>query len=460
VIGEYIVSVKRITFLAALLLVAVIPEVALAQERLELVRDAEIENTIRMYAAPLFEQAGVQPSAVHIHLVKDRQINAFVAEGLNLFINIGLIMRTENAGQLVGVIAHECGHIAGGHLVRGTAAMQDAVTQSLATMILGAAAAIASGRGDVGQAIMLGGNSMAERSYLAFSRSIEAAADTAGLTFLDNLHMSSRGFLEFMELLGNQELLMSGRQDPYVRTHPLTRDRVDEIRHHVETSPWSDTPVPPQYVEPHRRIRAKLFAFMDPPVNTLTRYKEDDQSIEARYARSIAYYRKPDLDHAIPLIDGLIAQRPQDPYFLELKGQMLFENGHPKEAVPEYKLAVKYLPENALLREELGQVEIETEDPSLLSDAKEQLTISTQREPESAGGWRLLAIAYGRLGDEVMADASMAEYALLAGHWDEAIYDANKAMRGLKKGSPVDLRMQDVRSQAEIGKEQAKRRGH
>ncbi len=449
--------VKRISFFAVLLLLALPPATASAQN-LEFIRDAEIENTIRLYATPLFEQAGVEPSAVQIHLVKDAQLNAFVAEGLNLFINTGLIQRTENAGQLIGVIAHECGHIAGGHLVKGREAMENATTQSLATMILGMAAAVAARRGDLGSAIMMGGNDIAARSYLAFSRSIEGSADTAGLAFLDNLHMSAKGFLEFMETLGDQELLVTARQDPYVRTHPLTRDRIDEIRHHVENSPWTNEPVPPAYVEPHRRIRAKLVGFMEPPSTTLYRYKESDTSLEGRYARAIAYYRIPDLVHAIPLIDGLIAERPQDPYFHELKGQMLFENGRVKEAIPEYKLAVKYLSDNPLLRQELGQVEVEADDPALLPDARENLTIATQRESDDAGSWRLLATAYGRMGNEVMATASMAEYALLAGRFEEAIYDAVKASQGLKKGTPIEIRMQDIRAQAEQARDLAKKR--
>jgi predicted Zn-dependent protease len=326
-------------------------------------------------------------------------------------------------------------------------------------MILGAAAAVAARRGDVGSAIMLGGNDMAERTYLAFSRTIEGSADTAALTFLDNLHQSSRGFLEFMEMLGDQELLVSNRQDPYVRTHPLTRERVAEVRHHVETSPWSDVPVPPAYVEPHRRIKAKLIAFMEPASTTLYRYKEDDNSLESRYARAIAYYRKPDLGRAIPLIDGLIAERPEDPYFHELKGQMLFENGRTIEAIPEYKISVKYLPDNALLREELGQVELEAEDPAQLPDAKEQLNFVTRHEPENASGWRSLATVYGRMGDDTMAAASMAEYALLTGRWNEALHDALKALKNVKKGTPTEIRMQDIRAQAEEMRDQAKKQG-
>lgn len=441
-------TLRRISCLAVLCLSPLLAVPASAQQ-ISLIRDAEIENTIRMYATPLFQQTGVDPDAVQIHLVKDRTLNAFVAEGLNLFINTGLIMKTDHAGQLIGVIAHESGHIAGGHLVKGSNAIETARTESMVATILGVAAAVAARRGDVASAMIGGGNESALRSYLAFSRGIEASADTAALTFLDNLHLSSRGFLEFMERLEGEELLSSDRQDPYMRTHPVTSERVDEIRHHVETSAYSDYPVPPQYVEPHRRMVAKLYAFMDPPVSTLMRYREDDKSIEARYARAIAYYRKPDLANAIPLIDGLIAERPKDPYFHELKGQMLFENQRGAEAIPEYRMAVQLLPNNPLLLEELGQAEVESEDPALTADAGRHLKIAVQRDPSDAEAWRLLSIAYGRSGQEPQAEAALAEYCLLAGQYGEALYHTDKARKGLKPGSPDALRVDDIRAQAE-----------
>jgi predicted Zn-dependent protease len=270
--------------------------------------------------------------------------------------------------------------------------------------------------------------------------------------------MSARGMLAFMEKLEGQEMLVTTRQDPYVRTHPLTSDRIEEIRHHVENSPWSDVPPPPEYIEPHQRMRAKLAAFLNPPNSILYKYKESDTSIAARYARAIAYYRIPDLVHALPLIDGLIAERPNDPYFHELRGQMLYENARASEAIPEYKLAVAALPENALLRQELGQVEVESDDPAQLADAKQQLTIATRKEPDDAGSWRLLATAYGRDGDEVMAASGMAEYALLVGRYSEALWDANKALKGLKHGTPIAIRMEDVRAQAEQAQSTQQRR--
>ncbi len=460
----------RITGLAisavAVFSTAILAPLRADAQGIELIRDAEIENTLRQYANPLFAQAGVDPNAVDIHLVKDQTLNAFVAEGLNLFINTGTIIQADDPGQLIGVIAHECGHIAGGHLVRGQEAMGNAMTTGIAAMILGAAAVIAAGRQDRGAyekgvpgaysnngamlpAVMGAAGEVAYKSYASFSRTIEGSADTAGLQFLDNLHMSARGMLAFMEKLEGEELLVTTRQDPYVRTHPLTTDRIDEIRNHIEHSPWSDVPPPPEFYEPHQRMRAKLAAFINPPMSTLYKYKESDTSIPARYARAIAYYRIPDLDHALPLVDGLIKERPNDPYFHELRGQILYENGRALEAIPEYKAAVKVLPDNALLHQELGQVEVESDDPAQLADAKDQLNAAIRKEPDDPGSWRLLATAYGRDGDEPMAAAGMAEYALLVGRYSEALFQSNKALKGLKHGTPMALRMEDVRAQAE-----------
>jgi predicted Zn-dependent protease len=421
------------------------------------IRDAEIETTIRIYATPLFQQAGVEPSAVHIHLVNTRELNAFVADGLNLFLNTGLIVKTKNASELIGVIAHESGHIAGGHLLRGANTVQNMTYEALAAMLLGVAAGVASGHGELGSAIAGAGQDIAVRNYLAFSRSIEGTADTAALRFLDNLHESSKGFQDFMETLMGQEGLLAENQDPYVRTHPLTQDRIDEIRHHVETSPWSNATLPPEYDEMHDRMVAKLYAFLYPTGEALRRYPPTDNSIPARYARAIAAYRIPDLGTALPLIDGLIKERPDDPYFHELKGQMLYENARVAEAVPEYQRAVKLKPDNSLIRTELGTAEIASDDPSLIKDAAENLRFATQQEPENAEAWLELSTAYNRLGDEPYSEASLAEYSLLIGKYPEAIFHAERAAKTLPRGTPMALRMEDVRVAAEQGRDKAKR---
>ncbi|MBI3445710.1 MAG: M48 family metalloprotease [Magnetospirillum sp.] len=439
----------RIILLVTVLLVASMPPaLAQSQPRRQFIRDAEVENTIRAFGTPIFRAAGLDPAAIRINLIIDPTLNAFVAGGQNIFFHTGLLVRSENPGQLIGVMAHETGHIAGGHLIRNTDAMSNASTEAILGMLLAGAAGAATGRGDAAAAMMLGSNEMAMRNLLAFSRSQESQADQMAMRFLDDTHESGKGLLEFFEILGDQEALVSSRQDPYVRTHPLTRDRVSFVREHVAASPYSNVPWPPEWVEMHRRMKAKLFAFIEPPVKTFMRYKETDTSMEARYARAVAAYRKPDLAMALPLIEGLIKERPNDPYFWELKGQMLFENARGKEALEPYKKAVSLLPDSALLRLSLGQVEIESEDPALLADAQTNLTVAVNREPEDVFAWQQLAIAFGRDGKEGMASYALAEHYLLKGKLSEANFHANKAEQLLGKQGPIWLRIQDIKEQA------------
>ena len=449
----------RLILLATLFL-TLLPAVGHAQQQQKrsFIRDAEVENTIRAYATPLFQAAGIAPDSVRVHLLMDNSLNAFVAGGLNMFLHTGLLIRSENASQLIGVMAHETGHIAGGHLARMQDAAGNASTEALVAMLLGAAVGVASGRGDVGSAIALGGQDVAVRNILAYSRMEESSADQAAVKYLDTTHQSARGLLEFFDILGDQDLLVATRQDPYVRTHPLTRDRVAFIRDHVARSPWSDAPPRPEFAEMHRRMRAKLFAFLEPPARTLQRYKEEDQALDARYARAIAYYRKPDMEKALPLIDGLIAERPQDPYFQELKGQMLFENGRGGEAVEPYRKAAELLPDNALLQMEVGQVLVEQDDPTLLDEAQKRLNQATRQEPDNSTAWRLLSVAYGREGDEGMAAYAMAEQSLLENRLTDANFLAGKAERLLPKTGSVWLRIQDIKEQTSQAQDDRKRK--
>lgn len=423
------------------------PSQAAAQKR-SFIRDAEVETTIRIMATPLFQAAGLSPEAVRIFLIVDNSINAFVAGGQNMFFHTGLLIRAEHPGQLIGVIAHETGHIAGGHLARIQDAVGNAGTEALIATLLGAAAGIASGRGDVAAAITMGGQEMAMRNLLAYSRGEESAADQAAIRYLDATRQSARGLLEFFQILGDQELLVASRQDPYVRTHPLTRDRVTFVREQVELSAHADTPVQPEIAAMHARMRGKLFAFLEPPSRTFARYRATDTSLEARYARAIASYRKPDMDAALPLVDALIAEHPKDPYFHELKGQMLFENGRGREALEPYRRAVNLLPNNALLRISLAQAQIESDETALMEDARTHLNWAVQHEPESRTAWRLLAIAHGRLGDEGMAAYAMAEQALLEGRLPDATFHAGKAERLVGQGTPTWLRIQDIKEHA------------
>jgi len=418
---------------------------AAAQNRsFSFIRDAEIENTIRAFATPLFQVAGLNPSAVEVYIVNDNSLNAFVAGGQKLFINTGLLMSTDNPGQLIGVIAHETGHIAGGHLSQTQEQLSRSTAQQILATVVGAAAAVATGRGDVGAAVISGGQATATYSYLHYSRTQEGKADSAGMRFLDESGQSAEGMLQFLQKLSGQELLSWRHQDPYLRTHPLTRERILAVENHVKNSKYTGTPASPEFLEMHARMKAKLKAFVNPPSRTLREYEETDNSLAARYARAIAYYRVPDLDKALPIIDSLIADRPQDPYFKETKAQMLFENSRPKEALELYEAAAEMLPESALVRLETARVQLEMNDPSRLDAAIENLRAAQKKEPRSASIWRNLAIAYGRKGDMGMSALSQAEEAYARGNERDARFHASKAKDLLPAGSPAALQAADI----------------
>lgn len=411
---------------------------------LPLIRDAEIEDTIRRMSTPLFQAAGLAPKSVSIHLVDDKSLNAFVADGQRMFINTGLLMRADNAGQVIGVIAHETGHISGGHLSRfGKAAQQGTTTAVLAT-ILGAATALSTGRADVGAAVIAGGQQVAQRNFFSFTRSQEGSADQAALSLLDATGQSARGLLEFMSILENQELLITNNQDPYVRTHPLSSDRIQAIEAHIARSPKSDQPTPPEIELAFQRAKAKLIGYFEPPNLSFRVYPETDQSIPARFAHAFAYSKIPDKDKAIATLDGLLRDIPNDPYFLELKAQVLFESGDIEGALDPFSKAVDLLPEEPLIRFEYARVLIESPAPGDLEKAIEQLKFALSRESKYPSGWRNLGIAYGRLGDTGRSSLALAEEALLRGDLSAVNYHAGRAEQTFPRGSREWLQAEDL----------------
>ncbi|MBO6519875.1 MAG: M48 family metalloprotease [Rhodospirillales bacterium] len=395
-------------------------------------------------ATPLFQAAGLAPSSVRIHLVDDSALNAFVADGQRLFINTGLLMRAGSASQVIGVIAHETGHIAGGHLSRLGKEQRAVSAKALIATVIGAAAGLATGRGDVAGAVISGGQSTAVRGFLSFSRGQEASADQAALTLLDQTKQSSRGLLEFMEVLEGQELLTGASQDPYVRTHPLSEDRIQAIRAHMQSSPYADKPVDPAITLAFDRVRAKLVGYFEPPSITLRKYPLDDTSIPARYARAFAYSRIPEPQKAIAELDGLLRDVPDDPYFLELKAQVLYESGNIQEAVAPFRRAVELKPEEPLLRTELSRILTESNNKEYIEEAVEHLKFGLSRDGRSASAWRLLGIAYGKLGDIGRSSLALAEEALLLGKDSEVRFHAGRAAEMFPRGSPEWLQAEDM----------------
>lgn len=424
---------------------------AWAQQRrggsMTFLRDAEAEDIIRGWATPLFNAAGLQAESVQVYLIDNNAINAFVAGGQRIFIHTGLILASENANQIMGVIAHETGHIAGGHLVRLQEELRGLTPQTILTMLAGAAVA-AAGRPDAGMAVIAGGTTVAERNMLSYSRIQESAADQAGASFLERAQKSGQGLVRFLQILGEQDALLSDNQDPYVRSHPLSRERIRLLEDIVAKSRWAKQVDPPEEQERYARLKAKLRGYVDPS-QAVRLYPASDTSLAARYGRSVAYYRSGDMPRALAELDALLAQRPNDPYFLELKGDILFRGGRAAESLEPYRRAIDMLPDAVPIRAAFGEALLATEGDANVKPAIEQLRHAVRREPQNGSAWASLAQAYGRGGDVAMASLASAEQFVLGGRWRDAILQAGRAERMLPVGSPGHLRAQDIKNSAE-----------
>lgn len=429
------------------------------------IRDEELETCIEEIAKPIFEAAGIPNKNIHIHLIKDKQVNAFVANGTNVFVYTGLLLKIEDIGQLGGVLAHETGHIKAGHLARISQKYSDAQQTTLASYILGIAGSLITGRPDVGIAVVLGTTSAAENSLYNYRQSEENSADQIAVDLLDKLQVSSKGLLEFMKIIQNNSI-MSGMTTPtYRRTHPLTSDRIKFLENHVRNSPFSNNMFDRALNKRYLMAKAKLFAFIEDAEKTFSQYPTDDTSDEAHYARAIAFHKKYDIENTQKEIDALLEKHPNNPYFLELKGQTLFERGKMKEAITPYKKAAKNAPNSALILSGLSHLSIElsidrktseTEKEKLLKDSVTYLKRAIKIEKNNAFAWKLLSIAHGRLSDFDLSAYALAEYNLLTGRYQSAIKTAIKAKSMLKYGEVEWIRSEDIITYAKNKKKQNK----
>jgi len=419
--------------------------------RIEMIRDAEIEHYLRSLANPVFRAAAIDPDSVSIYIINSSAVNAFVAGGMNMFFYTGLLQMTDTPEQLAGVIAHETGHIAGGHLIRGRDAMADASTQAILGMLFGAAIGVASGNSQAAMGAISGSQQIAQRMMLSFSRTQESSADAAALSYLDRAGITARGMEEFMKKLGAQDIVPIDRQVEYVRTHPLSQDRIDAVSHHVEKSNSADKYLDRKFAVMHERMKAKLNGFLQPET-ALLRYTDKDSRLPARYARAIALYRTNQLPRALALADSLIREEPENPFFHELKAQMLFENGKIEEAAALYGKAAELQPDSALLRLAYGHALLESKNPGALDKAIQNLTEANRISPHDPETWRLLASAWGRKGElskdplySGYASYALAEEAAARGADREARQYADRALKALPKSSPYWLRAQDIK---------------
>lgn len=421
------------------------------------IRDAEIENLLRSYADPIFAAARLQPEAVKIHLVNDRRVNAFVANGQQVYLFAGLIERLQTPEMIIGIIAHETGHLAGGHLPRTADALERAQYPIILTTLLGIGAA-AAGAGDAGAAIIAAGQTLGERSFLSYSRAQEQAADQAALDYLEAAGESARGLLHVFKLFGAEERAAgTERRDSYASSHPLSYERFSALERRARQSPYWNKANSPQDLWQFSMVKAKLRGFLEDSADTMRRYPDTDMSDAALYARSVANYKRGDTKRAVTEILQLAARYPNNPYFHELLGQILLEGGRISEAVSAYDRAAALAPDESLILTALGTALVAGGGNAEIRRAITVLERAVEMDSNNPFALRQLAQAYGREGRIGLAELATAERSLLLGDMEQTRTHARRALERLEKNSPAWYKARDIELHVNVGESKTTR---
>lgn len=430
---------------------------ALAQS---ILRDAETEQFLQDITAPLVEASELHADNVEVVLINDGSINAFVAGGQTVYVHAGLLNAAETANEVQGVIAHELGHITGGHVIRFEERMKTAQGISILSLLIGLGAALA-GAGDAGIGAIMAGQQAAMGSFLAYNRNQEAATDLAGARYLSGAGISGRGMLSFFERLRNYEIRRGYSQADeatYSRTHPLSGDRILTLRELLETDPAWDNPDDAELQKRFMRVKAKLFGYIAEPQRTFAQYPESDTSAPARYARAYAYNKDAQIDKALAEADALLELEPDNPYFLEVKGQVLLESGQPDRALAPLRRATELTLNQPLIASMFGHALIATEDESNYEEAERVLRAAVARDRLNPFAWYQLGVVYASRGDMPRAKLASAEQQVMSGQYPAALRSASAAEAGLPRGTPDWIRAQDIALQARAELERARDR--
>lgn len=440
-----------ILFLAVL--VSVRP--AMAQS---ILRDAETEAFLDEISAPLIEAAGLNPNNVDIILINDKSINAFVAGGQAVYLHSGLIDAATTANEVQGVIAHELGHVVGGHVVRFDEGVSAASGISIASLIL-AAAAIAAGAGEAGMGILSAGQQAAMGKFLAYSRGQEGTADASGAKYLSSAGISGRGSINFFKKLQNFEFRLGiPQEDSYGRTHPLSGERISVLEDTYSADPAWNAPLNPKWEDDFKRVKAKLTGYLADPTATMRDYPKSNQTVPARYARAYAWHKSAYPQKALDKSSALVASAPDDPYFLELHGQILLESGRPADAIIPLRKAVSLTGNQPLIAAIFGHALIATEDKTQLDEAAQVLKAAVAKDNRNPFAWYQLGVVYAQKGDTARAALASAERYMMEGAPQFALPNAQTAMAGLPEYSPDWIRAQDINMVAEAKLAQLKKR--
>ena len=407
-----------------------------------LIRDAEIESTLHQFGAPLFEAGGLDPSKVNIYIVNDDSLNAFVSGGQNMFLNTGFLMKSANPQEVIGVMAHETGHMTGGHNITRGQAMNSAMGTSWIAIGLGVLA-VAAGAPDAGAALLASSQQAAALTFFKYTRIEESSADQAALNLLNDTHLPADGLVSFMEEIRNSEVLSARRQDPYYRTHPEVGPRIAALRTKAGEVTARAAPLPADYDDRLNMMRAKLTGFLHPTA-VLSKYPSSDQSQPARYARAIAAHQTQDMTTALRETKSLIAESPDNPYFYELLGQILFENGRLHESIEPHRKSVELAPDQTLLYVNLARSLMTEGTTEANEEAESLLHKAITLDPGNGYAWKQLSFALGAMGREPEAELATAEAAFIIGDFQTANQFAQRALKDLDEGTTLWRRADDI----------------
>jgi predicted Zn-dependent protease len=444
----------KLTALTAAIALAVAPMAAVAQENKgpPVLRDTETEQLLREYTRPILRAAGLEKHNIQMVIINQGVFNAFVADGRRIFVNYGAILQSETPNQIIGVMAHETGHLAGGHLAKMREQMAQAQTQMIIAMLLGAGAMVAgaksggsnSGLSNAGAAMFSAPGEVIRRNLLSYVRQQEENADKAGVKFLNTTGQSSRGMYETFKRFTDESLFAARGADPYVQSHPMPAERVNALQELARSSPYWDKKDDPALQLRHDMARAKISAFMERQDTVYRRYPMSNNSLPARYAHAISTYLHGDLRSALAQIDALIQQQPNNPYFYEVRGQALLEGGKPQEAIAPLRKAVALSNNVPLIEMLLGQALVATANNAFTDEAIGILRAAVARETEAPIGYMQLAMAYGRKGDYAQADLASAQAAYLRGDNKTARDLASRAKTRFAIGTPGWVKADDI----------------
>ena len=408
-----------------------------------LIRDTEIERVMREYTDPMLVAAELDPTAVDLYLIGDMSFNAFVTQGQNIFLHTGLIIRAENPNEIKGVIAHEIGHIQGAHLARIGDAQRGGMATMAASIGIGLIAALAGAPG-AGAAIIASGPQFATMDMLRYSRGQEASADQAAVRLLTATGQSGRGLVSTFERLAYQERLSFQRRWEYFRSHPLSADRVAALRRNVEGSAYADVPDTPEEIATLQRIQAKIIGFMAPPGQTFDRYPDSDTSLPALYARSVAWFKQGSTDRALLEVEALLEMEPENPFFHELQGQILFESGRIAPSVAPQRRALELLPDAPLFKIYLARSLIAQGQTEGVHEAVRLLAQALVSEPDNSFGWFQKSLAHQQLGEIPLAELATAERYYAVGDEMQAYIFAQRAHEDLERGTEAWIRAAEI----------------